>query len=164
MKNLILFFFVSFLSIQLFSQCENDSINPYFIDFQSEVTISCSDDINSIFPIAMDNCDDSVEIAVYEESLNYYCPGTYDLFRIYRAFDNLGNNSVESQIIHIVDETPPSISQLSPLLINCTDPIIFDVPNVTDNCSNYLLTYQEIVDDSDSCNVVHNRVWTAQDV
>ena len=43
MKKLFLTLF-TLLSINLFSQCENDSINPYFVNFEPEVTISCDVD------------------------------------------------------------------------------------------------------------------------
>jgi hypothetical protein len=66
MKNLFLTLF-ALVSVNLFSQCENDSINPYFVNFEPEVTISCDVDLSVVFPVALDNCDDSVEIAWYED-------------------------------------------------------------------------------------------------
>jgi hypothetical protein len=163
MKNLILLLSLSFLTINLFSQCENDSINPYFINFEPEVTISCDVDLSVVFPVALDECDDSVEIAWYEEVTTGICENNYDVFRVYRAFDNFGNQSVESQIIHVVDETSPLFVPLVNRTVECGDSIIFDDPQVTDNCSDFVLTYYNIIQNVDSCSTIYTRVWEAVD-
>jgi hypothetical protein len=163
MKNFVLFLFGLILTINLFSQCENDSINPYFVNFQPEVTISCDVDLNVIFPIALDECDDSVEIAWYEEVSPGICENNYDIFRVYRAFDNFGNQSVESQMIHVVDETSPIFIPFENLTVECGDSIVFDDPQVTDNCSDFALTSYDIISQIDSCTTNHIRVWQAID-
>ena len=163
MKNLILLLSLSFLTINLFSQCENDSINPYFVNFEPEVTISCDVDLSVVFPVALDECDDSVEIAWYEEVTTGICENNYDVFRVYRAFDNFGNQSVESQIIHVVDETSPLFVPLVNRTVECGDSIIFDDPQVTDNCSDFVLTYYNIIQNVDSCSTIYTRVWEAVD-
>jgi hypothetical protein len=163
MKNLILLLTLSFLTINLFSQCENDSINPYFINFEPEVTISCDVDLSVVFPVALDNCDDSVEVAWYEEVTTGICENNYDIFRVYRAFDNFGNQSVESQMIHVVDETSPLFVPFTNRTVECGDSIIFDDPQVTDNCSDFVLTYYNIIQNVDSCSTIHTRVWEAVD-
>ena len=163
MKNLILLLSLSFLTINLFSQCENDSINPYFVNFEPEVTISCDVDLSVVFPVALDNCDDSVEIAWYEEVTTGICENNYDVFRLYRAFDNFGNQSVESQIIHVVDETSPLFLPFTNHTVECGDSIIFDDPQVTDNCSDFALTSYDIISQIDSCTTNYIRVWQAID-
>ena len=163
MKNFILLLFGIVLSTNLFSQCENDSINPYFVNFEPEVTISCDVDLSVVFPIALDECDDSVEIAWYEEITPGYCESNYDVFRVYRAFDNFGNQSVESQIIHIVDETGPLFTSLNNYNIDCGDSVIFDNPQVIDNCSDFILTSYNIISIIDSCSTNYIKVWEATD-
>ena len=163
MKNLILLLSLSFLTINLFSQCENDSINPYFINFEPEVTISCDVDLSVVFPVALDECDDSVEIAWYEEITPGFCENNYDVFRVYRAFDNIGNQSVESQIIHVVDETSPLFVPFTNRIVECGDSIVFDDPQVTDNCSDFDLTSYDIISQIDSCTTNYIRVWQSID-
>lgn len=163
MKNSILLFFGLILSVSMFSQCENDSINPYFVNFEPEVTLSCDVDLNVVFPVALDECDDSVEIAWYEEITPGYCESSYDVFRIYRAFDNFGNQSVESQIIHVVDEAGPLFTPLNNYTVNCGDSVIFDNPQVTDNCSDFILTSYNIISNIDSCTTNYIKVWEATD-
>jgi hypothetical protein len=162
MKILFLTLFTLF-SINLFSQCENDSINPYFVNFEPEITISCDVDLSVVFPFALDNCDDSVEIAWYEEVTTGICENNYDVFRVYRAFDNFGNQSVESQMIHVVDETSPLFVPLVNRTVECGDSIIFDDPQVTDNCSDFALTSYDIISQIDSCTTNYIRVWQAID-
>lgn len=162
MKNCITLILL-FISLFSFSQCENDSINPYFVNFEHEVTISCDVDLSVVFPAAFDNCDDSVEIAWYEEITAGFCDNTYDLFRVYRAFDDYGNSNVESQIIHVVDETPPLISPISDYTIDCNDSINFDTPQITDNCNEFSVNFYDITETEDSCTTNYIRVWVATD-
>jgi hypothetical protein len=162
MKILFLTLFTLF-SINLFSQCENDSINPNFVNFEPEVTISCDVDLSVVFPVALDNCDDSVEVAWYEEVIPGICENNYDIFRVYRAFDDFGNQSVESQMIHVVDETSPLFVPFTNRTVECGDSIIFDDPQVTDNCSDFALTSYDIISQIDSCTTNYIRVWQAID-
>ena len=162
MKNCITLILL-FISLFSFSQCENDSINPYFVNFEHEVTISCDVDLSVVFPVAFDNCDDSVEIAWYEEITAGFCNNTYDVFRVYRAFDDYGNSNVESQIIHVVDETPPLISPISDYTIECNDSINFDTPQITDNCNEFSVNFYDITETEDSCTTNYIRVWMATD-
>jgi len=163
MKNLFLTLFAIFISLISFSQCENDSINPYFVNFEPEITISCDIDLGVIFPVALDECDDSVEIAWYQEITPGVCENNYDIFRVYRAFDNFGNQSVESQIVHVVDETSPLFITFENFTVECGDSIMFSDPQVTDNCSDFALTSYDIISHLDSCTTNHIRVWQAVD-
>jgi len=163
MKNLLFTIISLFLTINSFSQCENDSINPYFVNFEYEVTISCDVDLNVLLPVALDECDDSVEIAWYEETTNIYCDNSYDLFRVYRAFDDFGNQSVEIQIIHVVDETSPTFQPLENQVINCGETPVFSQPIVTDNCGFIVTTNEDFVDSTDNCQISYIRLWTAYD-
>jgi hypothetical protein len=163
MKNLFLTLFALFVSLTSFSQCDNDTINPWFVNFQYEPTVSCDDDLNSIFPVVYDNCDDSVEIAFYEEVTQGSCEMAFDIFRVYRAYDDNGNQSVETQTIHIVDEMAPEFQPLSPIIIGCNESVLFSDPTVFDNCSSFSLTYQDLIDTSNYCQKVYTRIWTAQD-
>lgn len=163
MKNVTLTLIAFLFSIVSFSQCENDTILPYFVDFEPEITISCDVDLSVVFPVALDECDDSVEIAWYEEVIPGLCENSYDVLRLYRAFDNFGNQSVESQIIHVVDETSPLFIPFEARTVDCGDSIVFDDPQVTDNCSDFALTSYDIISQIDSCTTNYIRVWQATD-
>lgn len=164
MKNFITLILL-FVSLISFSQCENDSINPWFENFQFEPTINCFDNLNDVFPVAYDLCDDSVEIAYIEEITLGFCPNSFDIFRIYRAFDDHGNQVVESQVIHVVDETAPEFTYIpQDTVVSCNDPFIFGVPVAQDDCGQTSLTYETILSDSVSdCFFQSTRVWFATD-
>ncbi len=164
MKNLFFLLFL-FVCLPAFSQCENDTINPWFENFNPEPTLNCGDDLSTAMPLAYDECDTNVTIVYYEEILNSnYCQNTQDLFRVYRAFDNSGNSVVESQIIHIVDESSPEFTNItSDIILTCGE-FEFAEPIVTDNCSGVYMTSEEIVVDSISpCNYSKVKIWTAFD-
>jgi len=145
------------------AQCENDTINPWFVDFQFELTIECSDFVTAVMPIIDDNCDEDVEIAMLEDIIPGNCVGEQTIYRLYRAYDDNGNQVVETQIIHVVDETPPTINIASNYYVGCTDPIIFDQPVVTDNCTFISLMSFDITDTIDDCTIAYSRIWSAQD-
>jgi hypothetical protein len=131
-------------SITVDAQCENDTINPWFVDFQFEMTMECSDFVTAVMPITDDNCDEDVEIAMLEDIIPGHCPGTQTIFRLYRAYDDNGNQVVETQIIHVVDETGPVIS--GPIHIDLLPGMPVDSIYITaiDNCSSVTINYTDV--------------------
>ena len=131
-------------SITVNAQCENDSINPWFVDFQFELTMECSDFTSTVMPIIDDNCDDDVQIEMLEDIIPGHCPGTQTIFRLYRAHDDNGNQVVETQIIHVVDETGPVIT--GPIHIDLLPGMPVDSIYITaiDNCSSVTINYTDV--------------------
>ena len=136
MKRIFISLLALATSIASFSQCDNDLTNPWFEGFIPEPTISCGGDLSTLVPIPHDSCDTLVEMAIYEETIPGSCPGNYDIFRIYRAFDDNGNQVVESQMIHVVDETGPQISGVIDLIeVDCNSNYNINQPTFSDDCS-----------------------------
>ena len=136
MKRIFILLISLLMSAVGFSQCEQDSINPWFENFNPEPTISCEGDLSTLIPTAHDECDTLVEIAIYEETYPGSCPGNYDIFRIYRAFDDNGNGVIASQMIHVVDETGPQISGVLDLIeVDCNSSYTISQPSFSDDCS-----------------------------
>jgi len=126
------------------AQCENDTINPWFVNFQSEPTIECDDNLLDVFPQVYDNCDSTVDVIWYEEVTYGDCPSVLNITRYYRAFDDGGNQVIETQVIHIVDETPPTITGEQYLEIpDSTNLIITPFATAIDNCSSVTFTYTD---------------------
>jgi hypothetical protein len=165
MKNKILTLVLSTLTLFVNAQsdCTNDVTNPYIVDFQPEITVSCDHDLSAIRPIIQDNCDDSVEVVFLEEIFQSGISNVYDVFRIYRAFDNAGNGLVETQIIHVVDEAPPVFTPMPTQTIACWNNPEFTQAMAVDNCGWTVLMYQDFVDGSNPCQTVYTRLWTAYD-
>ena len=127
------------------AQCEIDTINPWFANFQHEPTIECDDALLSTPLKAYDNCDSTVDVIWYEEVTYGNCPNTLDIIRYYRAFDDHGNQAVETQIIHVVDETPPSIVGTPYLEFPDTiDLSTTSFASTYDNCSSVTLMYTDL--------------------
>lgn len=141
------------------SQCEIDETDPWFSDFQEEVTISCDTDLSTVFPQAFDDCDTLVEIAYYDETFPGSCPNEMDIVRLYRAFDDSGNQKVELQTIHIIDEEPPLITGEIYLELQDASEVNSMHVTVTDNCSTYSIIYEDV--EVSGGNII--RTYTAAD-
>lgn len=150
-------------SLASIAQCDSDTINPWFVDFQYELTVSCSDYVNTAMPQVDDNCSGDIEMMVIEEIVPGTCEGEQTVYRLYRVFDSSGNQVVEMQTIHVVDETAPVFSKLSDQNVVCGAPILFDEPSVFDNCSAVFLSSIDVTESIDECTTSYIRVWTAQD-
>ena len=162
--KLLLLFLFSGLIINA-QNCENDTIDPYFVGMVNDITLSCSDELSSIiFPQAFDNCDTLVDIEYVEEQIPGFCPQNVTYIRIYRAYDDSGNESVETQTIYVVDETPPTFdSSYETFVIHCGDEVSPPVPSVTDNCNLTKLIGIDEGGAGDACDFRLNRVWYAYD-
>ena len=162
----LLFLFFTFSYFRIFSQdCAGDSINPWYLNFNPNVTLSCNADLSSVIPDVVDNCDTLVDLLYYEEVFPGDCPGSINIFRVYRAFDNQGNQVVESQNIYIVDESAPSfLDTQSQIVMECGSQDTIPYPGITDNCSSEIvLTYQDSEVQFFGCDSSFSRVWVATD-
>ena len=155
------------ISILSFAQCDNDTTNPWYVGLVPEVTIECDDDINSVFPLAYDDCDTLVDIAWYDEVTLGLCPNTRTIFRVYRAYDEFGNSAIETQMIYVVDETAPQFFEVPPsFTMSCSNNIndIYLEPFVTDNCGGTTMNSYQFVDSTNApCEIVVTKMWTAMD-
>jgi len=171
MLKLKFLFLLLFTANTIFSQCENDTTVPQFLNFEPYVTISCDVDPSVVFPQAVDDCDTLVDIIFYEEVFPGLTPNTYQISRVYRAFDDFGNQVVEPQMIYVVDEQGPVFNFDQPgsnnyFQFDCTDSVVVPTPTITDNCGEVLESnYQDIEDpNSTTCSRHFTRLWTAVDM
>ena len=88
-----------------------DNLAPVFVSFPEDVVLSCGESADPEFPVAADNCG-SVEISYYDEVLDTGCGSQYDMIRHWMAQDACGNTVSQSQMINVVDDTPPMLSIL----------------------------------------------------
>jgi len=141
---------IKILTLALFStlltnaQCVNDTINPWFVNFQYEVTIECGEFTNMVMPVIDDDCDDDIEIAMLEDVIFGECEGTQTRYRLYRAFDDAGNQAVEMQTIYVTDITPPTIVGDIYLNVSTSTNLNTAFVDAFDNCSSTTLTYNDV--------------------
>ena len=142
-----------------------DTTNPYFTSLPENVTVNCDEEVPGFgLYTAADNCDDNVEIAVEESSIAGDCPQSYTLERTYRAYDNCGNQVVETRYVYVVDQTAPVFGeQLNVYSYECGEEIPVIQPSASDNCGEVSLNYADSDLDGNSCQGVITRTWTASD-
>src|SRR5204862_29251 len=94
------------------------------------------------------------------------CAGSFTATRTWRAEDSCGNSSTCSQIIQVVDTTPPVLACISNRTVECGMPWTFDTPEATDAGAGTNVT---IVIVSTSTNTLcgktfaATRTWSVQD-
>ena len=138
-----------------------DSEAPSFTNAESEVYVSCGE-IENVSVDAIDNCDSEVTVEIIEElSFSGACLPTIQ--RTYQATDDCGNVSTFIQFIHQTDTVAPVFETLpEDLTLQCGEEIPSFEPQVSDDCSDPLLSFSESEDQSD-CNTVILQTWTATD-
>ena len=88
-----------------------DSTSPEFVSLPPDVTVFCGEEIPLILPTAFDACDGYVQVFFQDEWVgNDGCPGEYQIFREFSAFDACNNSSFYIQVIDVVDENSPVFS------------------------------------------------------
>ena len=107
---------------------------------------------------------------VTEEMQAGDCPQEYTLMRIFRGFDNCGNETMYVQNIYVVDTTAPTFTVPADITIECDVDnkdvsITGDVTDEADNCATGLeATWTDAVTPG-SCadNFIITRTWTLVD-
>ncbi len=123
-----------------------DTTDPVFTQVPDDLTIECDQevpgcDVNSV--VAVDNCDEDVVIECSDQMVEGDCPEEYTIQRIYRAFDNCGNQGVYVQNISVVDTTAPVVDPVADLTIECDQEIPTAEATATDNCSDFEVNVEE---------------------
>jgi large repetitive protein len=144
-----------------------DTTNPYWVSVPADFTVECSDELPATeFPVAADNCDEEVEVALTEEDiLAGDCPNEYTIVRVFRGFDNCGNQILHTQEIHVTDTQAPVFAQQENYFAyQCNEETPFVTPVVSDNCSEEVeLTYNDGSVSGSACEEFIYRTWTAID-
>jgi hypothetical protein len=141
-----------------------DDIPPVLTGCPADLTLECDQAVpDPATPTATDECDDTPIVTLSEtESLDECDLGT--ITRTWTASDDCGNESSCSQVITIVDTTPPVLSGVpADATVECD--AIPDPANVTatDNCSTPTVTLVETPSLDECGEGTITRTWTAED-
>ena len=130
-----------------------DTTAPDFVTFPQDITISCDAEIPAVeYPTAVDNCDSDVDVAFGEAIMPGSCPQNYTIHRTFRAYDNCQNETVETQVITVIDETAPSFDeQNNSYTYECNTDIPVIEPIAHDNCGAVSLSYTDSDSEGNSC-------------
>jgi hypothetical protein len=144
--------------------CEQQPCSGYFdvtkpeIDCPSNITVSCGTSTQPSVTGAPDATDNSGSVTItYNDVTN-----SNVITRTWTATDANGNFSTCAQLITIVDNVKPVITDPADILVNCggsTLPAATGTATATDNCSAVVISYT----DATFGNVI-TRTWKATDV
>jgi hypothetical protein len=147
-----------------------DTTNPVLIGVPENITIDCNDAVPAAGGVtATDNCDIDVTVTVEEVTSAGNCAQNYTIERTFRATDDCGNQSVQTQVINIVDNTAPIFNADNESIFNYTCPEVsigqpapVVTPEAVEDCGQVSLTYSD-VETGSACNRSIVRTWVAAD-
>ena len=142
-----------------------DTENPWFVNFPTDAEVSCEDELPAVvYPQAYDACDMDVEVDLTLDSVAGSCPQEMFYYRVFRGYDNCGNQVVETQTIHVYDYTAPVFAeQNNTFYYECDQDVPVVEPSASDNCGQVELTYADTMFFGDDCVSGFYRIWTATD-
>ena len=144
---------------------ENNS-SPEFVDFLSEIEISCGENADFIEPAIQNACGNTT-VTFVDSNLPANCSGEVIQVRTYTVTDGCGNSSTASQTIVTIDNAGPVFTSIpDPVSISCGETIDFEEPTATDDCGGPVtITFEEYTEGSTNCTNGQqiNRDWTATD-
>lgn len=158
-----------------FSLVTIDTVGPQFMGVPPNDTLSCEEPIPAPPMVTVtDNCTPDM-VATFTEASGQVMDGTcgeyqYNILRTWLAQDSCGNSNSYTQIIRIIDQTPPAYTVPPDVTISCnSDPndlmITGDVTDAMDNCSpDVQVFFTDEVDDGDCVDeYTVTRTWRAID-
>ena len=153
-----------------------DTIRPELVGIPNDTTVSCADGLPVPPDVTViDNCNDLL-VPTLTESSNQIVDGTcneieYQVTRTWTVADSCGNSAQASQIITIIDETPPDFTPPANITIACdadeTDlNLTGNVTNIMDDCGGEVDIFfvdQKILGSCPNDTII-NRTWQATDL
>ena len=140
-----------------------DEIAPTFTFIPDDETISCGDSVLFGIPTVMDNCAADVALT-FEQQITGSGSCITSYVRTWTATDACGLTVTASQTIMAVDDIAPTFTFVpADETIDCGETAVFGTPEVSDNCSDVVLTFAEETTGSGSCITSYVGTWTATD-
>ena len=144
-----------------------DNTPPVLFGAPEDLTVEC-DNIPSIPGLEYtDDCNETVQ-AFIENTIVGNCEGNFSIERIWTLEDACGNQTIHTQIITVVDTTPPQISCPESITVDCgesTAPENTGTVIASDNCDFEPNTIFEDQNPNENCLESGGimRTWTATD-
>ncbi|WP_208420037.1 HYR-like domain-containing protein [Paraflavitalea devenefica] len=139
-----------------------DNTPPALSGVPADATVQCGSIPAAATVTATDNCDPTVSVTFAETSTVVDGCGT--ITRTWTATDACGNTVTATQILTVVDNTPPVLSGVpADATVQCGSIPTAATVTATDNCDPTVpVTFNEIVSVTDGCGTI-TRTWTATD-
>ena len=116
-----------------------DTTAPVLTGLPADATNECDAVSAPATPTATDNCDSAPTISFAATTNAGSCADGYMIIRTWTATDDCGNQSVASQIVTVVDTTPPIVTCPPALVLtgavgSCEITVPTLSPTLSDNC------------------------------
>lgn len=135
---------------------------PPVLTCATNKTVSCGSIWTFDPPTATDDCaGTNVIISVLLTVTNGACPQTAT--RTWIATDTCGNSNICSQVVSIVDTTPPTLACATNKTVACGNVWAFDEPAVSDDCSTNIVVSVFETTTNGICPLIITRTWLAAD-
>lgn len=140
-----------------------DTTRPVLIGVPANETVQCTNTIIAGPSVtATDNCDPTITVNFTET--NNVAQGCGTITRTWTATDNCGNTATATQVVTVIDNTPPVATAPATQNLQC----LADVPppgtlTATDNCSGNITATGVDVQVAKACGYTITRTWTFTD-
>ena len=116
-----------------------DTTAPFFTGMASNTTAECDNIPALVSPKANDTCDPNPAITLVITTNAGSCADSYTIVRTWTATDACSNQTVASQVVTVVDTSPPSITcpadlTLTGSVASCEITVPSLTPVLSDNC------------------------------
>jgi len=149
-----------------------DNLPPLFVNAPSDMTIDCGE-LEPMGDIEVeDNCD-GVEVVKNEIIQEGNCPEDAAYMRTWTAVDACGNQSTHTQVVMVIDQTPPVIECPATFSTSCEglslDGIDSNQPSFSDNCtpeSDLIVSFSDEIITENCENFIQKqieRTWSVTD-
>jgi hypothetical protein len=140
----------------------NDNEGPISLTGSEEIYIECGDAIPVFYPMWVDNCDLVLDSSAIS-GIGFEDCGQI-ISQAYYAMDECGNESSISRVIHITDNTPPTVTtSVADQFIQCNGEIDWSEPTFDDVCDDDLTIISAIDTTELAQGLVITRYFTAMD-
>src|SRR5690606_23550395 len=113
---------------------------------------------------ATDNCGNAT-VTETRDTVDGNCVNRYVITRIFTATDVCGNTATATQVITVVDDTPPSLTNPPVnITVNCGQTVPTYTPVFTDNCAGTVSVHTILPTVSGHCGVDAVETYIATDV
>jgi len=139
----------------------------------ADIELDCDVDINDLTltgsPTGVTDCSAIMDTTYSDTPGIDGCDGTGSIIRSWVVTDACGNSGTQTQIITLVDNTPPTITAPADIEIVCElDPQDTTITGgdyiVTDNCSaSFIVTFSDVTTPACGMTGTIERTWSAED-
>ncbi|MCB0762332.1 MAG: LamG domain-containing protein [Flavobacteriales bacterium] len=141
----------------------SDQTPPYFVGVSGNIYVSCNNIPDPQDVQVLDACSEVVDVVFSEQQFGAGC--SYHLQRTWTATDACGNAASISHLVYVSDtQGPVLIGVPDDIVLSCNDEVPA-APNVgaTDDCSPSVAVNMVQFSETNDCETIFTRIWTATD-